>query len=150
MAPPRRAYARTTLAPALRALSEDAARSGHVVVPHGDHICVRLPLLASVRVRVDGDGLRFSAQFGIVERSRALLGTFAIGTAGVVLAAATAATPVVVAVSAGAVLAGLYDTCRFVLTESCITRLQLLWAAHRGPPADAPREPAPSVVTHIP
>ncbi len=139
MTPPIRADGRATLAQPLRALGEDAQRSGHVVVPHGDHICVRLPLLASVHVRYEGGGLRFRAKFGIMERSRALLSTFAIGTTAVMVAAATdASTSAVVAVSAGAVLAALYDTCRFVLTENCITRLQVLWASGRAAPPVPP------------
>ena len=44
--------------PELAALRAELERLGHVVAPHGDHLCVRLPLFASVRVRLEEGRLR--------------------------------------------------------------------------------------------
>src|SRR5688500_14357604 len=65
----------TTLTPELATLGAELERLGHVVVPHGDHICVRLPLLASVRIRLEGGRLRFVPQFGFIGRTAALWGS---------------------------------------------------------------------------
>ena len=115
--------------PALTALRHELDELGFVVVPHGEHLCVRLPLLASVRVHVAGGALRLHPQFGPFGRSRALL----LGAVGLPAAVATAfatlgAAPISLAAAAGAVAYLLSDAYRLVLTEGCITRLQLLWA----------------------
>ena len=86
----------TTLVPELAAFRVDLEDLGYVVVPHGDHLCVRLPQFALTGV-----------------------GALSLGAAfvGVMLAAR--------------------DVGRYVVTEGCITRLQLLWAARSGPPLPA-------------
>lgn len=121
-----------TLDPVLVELSGELDRLGYKVVSHGDHICVRLPLFSSVRVRHTGDRFRFSAQFGPLGRSGALLLTSAV-TVAVVGGVAVA-----IGVTALTVLAGFlgmvalaHDACRFVITEGCLTRLQQLVASGR-------------------
>src|ERR671932_2022184 len=60
--------------PDLAALRTELERLGLVVAPHGDHICVRLPMFTSVRVRSEGGRLRCEPLFGPLPRNRALLG----------------------------------------------------------------------------
>jgi len=125
------------LHPALVDFRTELERLGLVVVCHGDFLCVRLPLFASVRVHFRGGQLRFDPQFGPVGRSTALMATPLAVVAGVGALAATTGIGVVTFTAAVAgVLAALHDVCRLVLTEGCMTRLQLLWET-RAAPADA-------------
>ena len=50
----------------------------------------------------------------------------------------TGASPVALTVAFVGMMSALGSVCRFVLTESCITRVQLLWAARRGGWREAP------------
>lgn len=112
---------------ALADLRQTLDRLGYVVVPHGDHLCVRLPLAASVRVYSSSGRLRLVSRFGPFGRMTAVLVTAAVGVAA--LAGALAAFGVgTVAIVAGflAVVGLAHDGYRFVLTESCTTRLQQL------------------------
>ena len=60
--------------PETAALRAELERLGVVVAPHSDHLCVRLPLFASVRVRIDEQGrLDCEPMFGPLPRTRALL-----------------------------------------------------------------------------
>ncbi len=114
----------------LGALRGDLQRLGFVVVPHGDHICVRLSMLASVRVRVANGVLRLQPQFGPLHRATALLlGVVAIPSAIVAAFAAFGLEPVTLAAGACGVAYLFSDAYRLILTESCMTRLQLLWVA---------------------
>jgi len=118
------------LDPELSALSGDLQRLGFVVVPHGDHICVRLSMLASVRVRLADGVLRLQPQFGPLQRATALLlGVVGIPSAIVAAFATFGLEPATLAAGAGGVAYLFSDAYRLILTESCITRLQLLWAA---------------------
>ena len=128
------------LDPALAALRDELERLGFVAVPHSDHLCVRLPLLASVRVSVAGGALRLEPLFGPVRRSRALV-VGALGAPAAVAAvfAVVGLAPVSLAALAGAAAYLLSDAYRLILTEGCVTRLQLLWTT-RG--ATARPEPA--------
>jgi hypothetical protein len=121
-----------TLDPVLVELSGELDRLGYKVVSHGDHICVRLPLFSSVRVRHSGDRFRFSAQFGPFGRSGGLLLTSVV-TAAVVggVAVAIGATALTVLAGFIGVVALAHDACRFVITEGCLTRLQQLVSSGR-------------------
>lgn len=121
-----------SLDPVLVELNDELDRLGYKVVSHGDHICVRLPLFASVRVRLADGRFRFSPQFGPFGRTGGLLFTSAV-TAAAVGAAAIAA-----GVSALTILVGFigmvalaHDACRFVITEGALTRLQQLASSSR-------------------
>lgn len=124
--------------PALAALHDELDRLGFVVVPHGQHLCVRLPLLASVVVKSAGDRLQLQPQFGPLKRSRALtLGAVGL-PAGVAAAfAALGAEPASLAAAAGAVAYLFTDLYRLILTENCVARLQALWAGGIGAPRQA-------------
>ena len=130
--------------PEIAALRGDLERLGVVVAPHRDHLCVRLPLFASVRVRVDGQGrLDCEPMFGPLPRTRALLlSTTALTAVAGSLFYFTGASPAALTVAFVGIMSGIGSVCRFVLTESCITRVQLLWAARLIGRAD-PRAPAP-------
>ena len=116
--------------PTLTDLSEELDRLGYKVVSHGDHICVRLPLFSSVRVRLSDERFRFSAQFGPFGRTGGLLltsGVSAVVVGGVALAFGAA--PVTLIAGFLGVVALAHDACRFVITEGALTRLQQLVAA---------------------
>src|SRR5688572_24988212 len=129
------------LNPTLVDLSEELDRLGYKVVSHGDHLCVRLPLFSSVRVRLAGDRFRFSPQFGPFGRSGGLLFTSAVAAAAVGgLALAFGATaPTLIAGFIG-VVALAHDACRFVITEGALTRLQQLIGASKLPSEARARE----------
>lgn len=113
--------------PTLTALSEELDRLGYKVVSHGDHICVRLPLFSSVRVRVAGDRFRFSPQFGPFGRTGGLLVTSGVAAAAVGgIAIAFGVAPVTLIAGFLGVVALAHDACRFVITEGALTRLQQL------------------------
>src|SRR5215208_4977539 len=131
--------------PVLDVLRAELERLGYVVVPHGaGGICVRLPLVASVRIRRDAEGrFRFTPKFGPFGRSGGLLFTTAASAAvvgGTALAAGAAAPFTLLAAFLG-VTALAHDACRFVLTEGCLTRLQQLITTSAAltapPPPDA-------------
>jgi hypothetical protein len=111
--------------PTLVELSSDLDRLGYKVVSHGDHICVRLPLFSSVRVRLANDRFRFSAQFGPFGRSGGLLVTSAVtATAVGGVALAFGAAPFTLIAGFLGIVALAHDACRFVITEGALTRLQ--------------------------
>jgi hypothetical protein len=120
----------TTLVPELAAFRADLEELGYVVVPHGDHLCVRLPQFASVRVKLRDGGVQFVAQFGPLRRHHS--SALTLGGASAAVAAALVLTGVgAVALGAafiGAMLAA-RDVGRYIVTEGCVTRLQLLWTA---------------------
>lgn len=114
----------------LELLRAELERLDYVVVPHGDHICVRLPLLSSVRIRHSEGRFRFVPQFGPFRRSGGLLVTSSISVAAVGAAAlAFGAAPLTIVIGFLGVVALAHDACRFVLTEGCLTRLQQLIAS---------------------
>jgi len=117
------------LNPTLVDLSEELDKLGYKVVSHGDHICVRLPLFSSVRVRLAGDRFRFSAQFGPFGRSGGLLVTSGIAAGAVgVTAFMLGVVPLTLVAGFLGVVALAHDACRFVITEGALTRLQQLVA----------------------
>lgn len=129
----------TQLHPSLVELSGELDRLGYKVVPHGDHLCVRLPLFSSVRIRFDGERYRFTPQFGPFGRSGGLLVTSAVAASAVggLALAVGAAAPTLIAGFLG-VVALAHDACRFVITEGALTRLQQTVAISRALPTGTP------------
>jgi len=120
------------LDPALLELNTELDRLGYKVVPHGDHLCVRLPLFASVRVHHSEGRFRFSPQFGPFGRTGGLLltsGAAAIALGGVAIAVGLSALTLVVGFLGVVALA--HDACRFIITEGALTRLQQLATSSR-------------------
>lgn len=128
------------LVPELAAFRDDLEALGYVVVPHGDHLCVRLPQFASVRVRLRQGVLQFIPQFGPFRRQHSSALTLGTSSAAVVGALAlTGVGPIALGVAFLGVMLAARDVGRYVATEGCITRLQLLWAAHTAEAARAPK-----------
>ncbi len=112
---------------ALTEIRQRLDRLGYVVVPHGDHLCVRLPLAASVRVYSTNGRLRLVSRFGPFGRMTGVLATAAVGVAALAGALAMFGPGAVALVVGFLAVTGLaHDGYRFVLTESCTTRLQQL------------------------
>ena len=121
------------LDPELLTLRSRLEQLDYVVVPHGDHICVRLPLISSVRIRHTGDRFRFTPQFGPFRRSGGLLFTSGVSAAAVAASALTIGlAPLTLIVGFLGVIGLAHDACRFVITEGCLTRLQSIIAASGG------------------
>jgi hypothetical protein len=133
-----------TLIPELAAFRADLQELGYVVVPHGDHLCVRLPQFASVRVRLRDGALQFVPQFGPLRRQHSSALTLGGASAAVVGALALTG---VGALALGAAFVGVMlaarDVGRYVVTEGCVTRLQLLWAARSAAAVRAPSQARP-------
>ncbi len=118
------------LDPELIELRSELELLDYVVVPHGDHICVRLPLISSVRIRHNADRFRFTPQFGPFRRSGGLLFTSAVSATAVAGSAlAVGLAPITLIVGFLGVVALAHDACRFVVTEGCLTRLQNIIAS---------------------
>jgi len=117
--------------PEIAALRTELEQLGIVVAPHRDHLCVRLPLFASVRVRVDEQGrLDCEPMFGPMPRTRALLFSTTLLTAATgCLLYFTGTSPLAFGAAFLTVMSGIGSAWRFVLTENCVTRIQFLWAA---------------------
>jgi hypothetical protein len=116
--------------PEITTLRTELEQLGVVVAPHRDHLCVRLPLFAAVRVRLEQGKLRCDPIHGPLPRTGELLLTMSVLIALVGgLFYASGPTPAALTVAFGGVMVAAAQTCRFVLTESCITRVQLLWAS---------------------
>ena len=115
----------------LETLCGDLERLDYVVVKHGDFVCVRLPLITSIRVHhTPENGFRFVPQVGPLKRGTALWLTSGGSLAAVGAAAATLGlTPLTFVLGFLGVIALAHDACRFVLSEGCLTRLQQLIAA---------------------
>jgi hypothetical protein len=125
--------------PEIAALRTELERLGIVVAPHSDHLCVRLPLFAAVRIRTQDGNLRCDPIFGPLPRTTELLLTLSGLTALVgCLFYFGGPTPAALTVGFAGIMAAAAQVCRFVLTENCITRVQLLWAARMGVRADVP------------
>lgn len=117
------------LSPELTRFASRLEAAGIVTAAHADHLCVRLPLLASVRVRYDGARLSLEPRFGAVSRTVATMST--LGSVSALLVGMTLsgiAVPALVAIGGLGALAGAYDVMRFVVTENAITRVTMLWA----------------------
>ena len=129
--------------PFLTELRTSLDRLGYVTVPHGDHLCVRLPLFASVRIYSSDDGIRFVPQFGPFSRTTglAVTSTASAGVVGVTVFT-LGVTPLAFFAGFLGLMTLAHDACRFVLTESCISRLQqLIGDLQREGPARLPASP---------
>ena len=127
-----------SLHPELVELQRRLEGLGVVAVEHPDHLCVRLPLICSVRVRYDGARLTTEPRFGALGRTRATAvlmggGATAVGT----LLSTRGVTPTTLAVGLLVGLAASYEVMRYVLTESTVTRVQTLWLARHADAAAA-------------
>ena len=121
-----------------RTLSELAKHldaNGMVVVPHKDYLEIRLPVFASVRVRIVDGRLSCEARFGFIPRDRASWVTL-IGLA-VVTASAfleLGITPISMLLGFVSVSSTASTAIRYQLTESCIaqvrTAFMLLTSGH--------------------
>jgi hypothetical protein len=139
------------LVPELAAFRDELEALGYIVVPHGDHLCVRLPQFASVRVRVREGALQFVPQFGPFRRQHSTALTLGGASAAVIGALALTG---VGAVAVGAAFLGIMlaarDVGRYVVTEGCVTRLQLLWAARTAGAVRAPSNPTLGITSGRP
>lgn len=116
--------------PELAALRAELERLDYVVVDHGQHICVRMPLVSSIVITHTDGRFRFVPQFGPFRRGGGLLFTSALSIAAVAASAFTfGVAPLTLLVGFLGVVALAHDACRFVLTEGCLTRLQQLIAS---------------------
>jgi hypothetical protein len=116
--------------PELVALRAELERLDYVVVDHGQHICVRMPLLSSIVITHPNGRFKFVPQFGPFRRSGGLLFTSSLSTAAVAASAFTfGVAPLTLLVGFLGIVALAHDACRFVLTEGCLTRLQQLIAS---------------------
>ena len=114
-------------ATALAPIEHRLRQLGYVVVPHGADLCVRLPLLCSVRLRRESGRIRFIPKFGPFGRSAGVLVTAGVSTAIVTSTALTLAfAPATFAVAFAGMAALIVDACRFIVTEGCLTRLHSL------------------------
>ncbi|HJP61499.1 MAG TPA: hypothetical protein VJ865_15935, partial [Gemmatimonadaceae bacterium] len=119
-----------SLDPELAVLSNDLEKLDYVVVNHGDFICVRLPLISSVRIHHTDGRFRFVPQVGPFRRSTGLFVTSGISVAVVAAAALTIGlAPLTFVLGFLGVVGVGHDACRFAVTEGCLTRLQQLIAA---------------------
>jgi hypothetical protein len=124
--------------PEIAALGTELQRLGIVIAPHSDHLCVRLPLFVAVRVRTEDGNLRCDPIFGPLPRTTELLLTLGGLTALVGgLFYADGPTPAALTVGFAGIMAAAAQVCRFVLTENCVTRIQMLWAARMGTHGDS-------------
>jgi len=100
---------------------------GMIVVEEPDHLNVRLPFFCSVRVYSDGDRLRFESYFGVAARVKSTVLKLGATTA---LAIASARFGVGYAGIVGllAIIAGIYDSIRWQLTEHAVTRITTIGA----------------------
>ena len=116
--------------PELVALRAELERLDYVVVDHGQHICVRMPLLSSIVITHPKGRFKFVPQFGPFRRSGGLLFTSSLSTVAVAASAFTfGVAPLTLLVGFLGIVALAHDACRFVLTEGCLTRLQQLIAS---------------------
>ena len=117
---------RTQVPVRLVPLEDKLRKLGYVVVPHGADVCVRLPLLCSVRMREEDGNVRFIAKFGPFGRSTGLAVTTSVAITAVAATAVVGGfVPAAIASFAG-IAALTIEACRFIVTEGCLTRLHNL------------------------
>jgi hypothetical protein len=121
------------LHPELLELQQRLTRVGTIAVAYPDYLEIRLSLFSTVRVRYEAGQLAIEPFFGFVPRGRATLMTttlVTLGTGAIFLLGG--ATPATFALAFLGVLSRVYEAMRYVVTEACITRVQMLWDAHPG------------------
>ena len=140
------------LSPNLADLEQRLRANGTVVVPFKDYLEIRLPLFASVRVRISNGQLACEARFGAIPRDRAtwvtLLG-IATATAGLLLNLGVV--PLSLVFGFLGVSSTASTAIRYQLTESCITRVQMAWMLMTATRLTAPHEDqAPPALAEAP
>jgi hypothetical protein len=108
------------------------------VVPHRNHLCVRLPLFTSVLVRVENGELRLQTLAGPTRPGRVLAWTAGAGTSivgGLAFGVDLGALTLTAAVGVVALLA--MELGQMVLGEGAATRLALQWMTRRALPMPA-------------
>ena len=120
---------------ALSQFQGELQRVGLQVVPHRNHLCVRLPLFASVRVHLDDGELKLHLQTGPTGPGRALAWT-ALGTTAIVgvLATVIGVGALTVTVAFGGVALLALELGQLVLADGCATRLMLQWGGRSVAP----------------
>jgi hypothetical protein len=115
----------TSSTPALDRLARRLQDNGMVVLPYSDHIEIRLPIFASVQVRIIDGRLSCEPRFGFLPRDRATWLTV-IGIAAVTAAAFLdlGITPLSMMLGFLGMSSGTSTAIRYQVTESCITRVQ--------------------------
>lgn len=139
------------LVPELAAFRDELEALGYVVVPHGDHLCVRLPQFASVRVVLREGALQVLPQFGPFRRQHSTALTLGGASAAVIGALAlTGVGAIALGVAFVGVMLAARDVGRYVTTEGCVTRLQLLWAARAAGTVRVPNHPTLGIASGRP
>lgn len=117
----------------LRELEQRLRSAGVVVAPFRDHLEIRLPLFASVRVSIADGQLVCEPRFGFVARDRATWVTL-IGLSMVtaLFLLTQGVTPVSVTLGFLGVSSTASTAIRYQLTESAITRVQTAWMMMTG------------------
>ncbi len=121
------------LHPDLVALQERLVRSGTTAVAVADYLEIRLSLFSTVRVTYDGGQLSVVPFFGFVPRTRATLMTTTIVVLGIpALFVLGGISPTNLGFAFLGVLSLVHECTRYVLTESAITRVQMVWDRMTG------------------
>ena len=109
----------------MEALAERLDMLGLVIVPHGDHIGIRLSLMTSVRVHVHDGRLSVDAHFGPYPRTRATV-VKTLGLTALAFASLIPGSPVPAGMAVVFLALALwgYDALRYTLTEACITQVR--------------------------
>jgi hypothetical protein len=112
----------------LRILSDELQSLGMVVVPRDDGLEVRLSTFETIRVGLIDSVLQCEARFGAVSRTRARW-TFSILSSVLVpaLFLTTGVTAATLSVAFLIVLAGVSQGVRYTVTESVVSRIQMVW-----------------------
>ena len=107
------------------ALAERLEMLGFVIVPHGDHVGIRLSLMTSVRVHVQEGRLSVDAHFGPYPRTRATIFK-TLGLTALAFASLIPGSPVPAGLAVVFLALALwgYDALRYTLTEACITQVR--------------------------
>src|SRR5690348_1993500 len=112
----------------LRELERRLRSAGIVVAPFRDHLEIRLPLFASVRVSIADGHLVCDPRFGFVARDRATWGTLiGLGVVTAIFLLTQGVTPVSLMLGFLGVSSTASTAIRYQLTESAITRVQTAW-----------------------
>jgi hypothetical protein len=115
-----------------------------VVVRRDDGLEVRLSTFETVRVRIEDSVLQCEARFGAVSRTRARW-TVSILSAVLVPYAfqMTGITPTTLSIGFLIVLAAVSQSIRYTVTESIISRIQMVWLNVRRIPSMSPARDTP-------
>jgi hypothetical protein len=127
----------------LRILGDELRSLGMVVVPRDDGLEVRLSTFETVRIRLADSVLQCESRFGAVSRTRARW-TFSILSAVLVpeLFLTTGVTASTMSVAFLLVLAAVSQGVRYTVTESIVSRIQMVWLnLRRGSSTSTPRDP---------